>query len=132
MRLGDDQGCADHHQTLRPGRVDQRAGRRLRGDAGDRRDRHHHADARLVPFLFGEEIDGEIGAKPLADIGQKEIGGIKRARRAPQAVDILALQHLSAPCCVPARPDNSFDWKVFQGGATGAWRRLPPCVRVPC
>ena len=33
----------------------------------------------FIPFLFGQEIDGEIGAKPVPDIGQKEIGGIERA-----------------------------------------------------
>ncbi|MET4720875.1 hypothetical protein ABIF63_004981 [Bradyrhizobium japonicum] len=63
-------------QPLRPRRIDQRASRRLRHDAGDGRNRHHEADAYLVPVLFGEQIDGEIGPKPVADVGEEEVGRI--------------------------------------------------------
>ncbi len=75
----DDQRRADHHQTFGPYRIDHRAGGRLRNNAGKACDRHHHADAGFVPFLLGQEIDGEVGPEPVADIGQEEIGGIEGA-----------------------------------------------------
>ena len=67
-----------HDHALRPRDVDQRARGRLRNDAGDGRNRHHQADAGLVPMLLGQEIDGEIGAEPVADVGEEEIGCIQR------------------------------------------------------
>lgn len=81
-----DQACGryhdrgrDHQRALRRALVDQRAGRRLGDDPGKGRHRHHHADAGLVPFLFGQEVDGQIGSEAVAHVGEKEIQRIQRA-----------------------------------------------------
>ncbi len=55
------------------------------------RDRHHHADPRLVPVLFGQKVNGEIGPKPVADVGEGEIGGVQGPVRPP--FWIAALRH---------------------------------------
>jgi hypothetical protein len=60
-------------------RIDQRAGRGLREDAGDGRDRHDHADAGLVPLLLGQEVDREIRPEPVANIGEEEVRRVERA-----------------------------------------------------
>jgi hypothetical protein len=67
--------------------------RRLREDAGDGRNRHHEADAGLIPFLLGEKIDGEIRPQSLTDIRKEEIGGIERAVRPAQSCPVLAWRH---------------------------------------
>jgi hypothetical protein len=40
-----------------------------------------HADPRLVPVLFGQKIGCEIGPEPVAQVGEREIGGVKRPVR---------------------------------------------------
>jgi hypothetical protein len=71
-------------------RIDQRARRRLRQNAGNGRDRHHDADSRLVSLLLGQQIDREIGPKAVAHI-RKEIRGIERAVR-PRGT-VVAYRH---------------------------------------
>ncbi|MGY3660181.1 hypothetical protein ACVJ19_006844 [Bradyrhizobium sp. USDA 376] len=83
-------GGDNHHQPFRPRRIDQGPGRCLCHDAGDRRDRHHQANACLVPMLLGKEIDGEIGPEPVADVGEEEIGRIQRAAGSPRLIGVSA------------------------------------------
>ena len=68
----------DHQAALRCAAVDQRAGGGLGNDTGQCGDRHDHADAGLVPFLFGQQIDREIGAEAVAHVGEKEIQRVQR------------------------------------------------------
>jgi len=49
---------------------------------------------RLIPFLLGEQIDGEVGPKPVADIGEEEVGGVQRAARLQLRRDMLRLDEL--------------------------------------
>ncbi len=84
----DDRCRRDHHQTFSSGRVDHCTGRRLRNDAGDGRNRHHHADMSLVPVLLGEQIDCEIRPKSLADVGEEEVRGIEGVACAPLFISI--------------------------------------------
>lgn len=61
--------------------IDQRACRRLRQQPRDGRDQYHEPDPGLVPFLFREKVNGEIGTEPVADIREKDIGGVEGAIR---------------------------------------------------
>ena len=63
--------------------VDERTGGRLSDDTGKRRDRHHGSDRGFVPFLFGQQIDGEVGTEAVPHVGEKEIHGIERALEFP-------------------------------------------------
>ena len=82
----DHDGCNRHDCPLCPRDVDQRTRRCLRHDTGDGRNRHHQTNTRLVPMLLGEEIDGQIGPKPVADVGEEEIGRIERTAGASLVV----------------------------------------------
>ena len=52
-------------------------------DAGECGHRHHDADRGLVPFLFGQQVDREIGAEAVAHVGEKEIQRIQRPLDVP-------------------------------------------------
>jgi hypothetical protein len=83
MATGTITTCAAAMQAdIRLVRIDQRAGRRLRQNAGNGRDRHHDADSRLVSLLLGQQIDREIGPKGVAHIRKKE-NSRHRARGSP-------------------------------------------------
>ena len=58
--------------------VNQRARRSLHDKAGDGGNRHHEADLIFRPMPLRQEIDREIGSKPLANISEEEIQGIQR------------------------------------------------------
>jgi hypothetical protein len=75
----------------RDARQGRARGTGLRRDAGKSRDRHYHADPRLVPVLFGQKVNGEIGPEPVSDVGEGEIGGFQRPVRPP--FWIAALRH---------------------------------------
>jgi hypothetical protein len=118
----DDHCRGRHQQPLRPRRIDQRARRGLRQDSGNGGDRHHDADAGLIPFLLGEKIDGEIGSKPVADVGEEEIGGVKRAAGLPRALCLLACMHVrldrGKDC---ARNENGWGRDLFPNPLSLPW-----------
>ena len=80
---GDEDGRRHHQRTLGRRAVDQRARGRLGDDAGERGHRHHDADRGLVPFLFCQQVDREIGAEAVAHVGEKEIQRIQRPLDVP-------------------------------------------------
>jgi hypothetical protein len=92
-----------HPAALGPAAVDQGAGRCLRQDTRQHRQRHHRADPGLVPLPFGQEIDGEIRAKAVAHVSEKEIQRIQLAPNAffslPQARLSLLMLSNGGRCC---------------------------------
>ena len=63
--------------------VDQPARGGLRQQADDAGDGHDQPDRRFVPAMrrsaHREQIDGEVGTEPVANIGQEEVQRVQRA-----------------------------------------------------
>jgi hypothetical protein len=64
-------------------------------DAGDGRNRQDNADACLVPLLLGEQVNREIRTKPVAHVGEEEVGRVEGAVRLPQLLFVLVSRHLT-------------------------------------
>jgi len=75
---GHDNGGGDNDRPLGVARIGQRARRSLHDKAADGGNRHHEADLILRPLPLRQEVNGEIGPKPLANIGEEEVQGIQR------------------------------------------------------
>ena len=99
-------GRRDHQAALGRAPVDQGAGGGLGENTGQRRNRHHHADAGLIPFLFGQKIDREIGAEPIAHVGEKEIQRIQRPLDLCFAVGQAVLALAAVPASQRLRADQ--------------------------
>ncbi|MDR6179990.1 hypothetical protein QE393_003250 [Pseudomonas sp. SORGH_AS 211] len=83
---GHHQGGDADHEALVAGAVDQGAGGRLGDQPGDAGQGHDETGGGLVPALprtaHGDQVDGEIGAQAVADVGQGEVQGIQGMARA--------------------------------------------------
>jgi hypothetical protein len=75
---GHDNGGGDNGRPFGVTNVGQRARRSLHDKAADGGNRHHEADPILRPMPLRQQINREIGSKPLANISEKEIQGIQR------------------------------------------------------
>lgn len=75
---GHNQGGGDNQRSFGVAHVNQRARRSLHDQAGDGRNRHDETDLIFRPMPPRQEIDREIGSKPLANVGQEEVQGIQR------------------------------------------------------
>jgi hypothetical protein len=70
---GHDKGGGDNDRPFGVANVGQRARRSLHDKARDGGNRHHEADLILRPMPLRQEIDREIGSKPLANISEEEV-----------------------------------------------------------
>ncbi len=71
------QGRHTDHGALVGRAVDQRPCRCLGQQPGNAGNGHHHADAGRVPFVHRQQIDRQIRAQAIADIGKEEIQAIQ-------------------------------------------------------
>jgi len=69
--------------------------------------RHHDADRGLVPFLFGQQVDREIGAEAVAHVCEKEIQRIQR----PLDAWFLAIDQINPTRCLCPR------WQLCSTGS---------------
>ena len=119
--------------ALCPRRVDERSSGRLCQNSGGSRNRHHDADAGLVPFLHRQEIDREIGAKPIPHVGQEEVGGVERTVRPGQISWIMPTGHRCLALCCYGLPLVLAPISATHVGCTGSQqsRRLAGLATRP-
>jgi len=68
-----DQGRHEQQRSLEVDMVDDSAGGRLRDDGRETGGRRRDADRRRIPVAHVRQIDGEVGAHPGLDIGERKV-----------------------------------------------------------
>ena len=87
--------------------VDQGTCRRLCHNPGHAADRHDEPNRCLVPVMDGQQIDSEVGAQAIPNVGQQEVERIKLApvtAALPRDAHRGPLNTKNAPAATSAKP----------------------------
>ena len=87
-------------------RIDQRSRRRLREQGGDAAHGHDDADGGFVPLLNCQQVNRQIGAEAIADIGKEEIERVEAPPDPSLRIDHQngPLNTKKAPSAIKAKP----------------------------